>query len=156
MERERNHAAGQLGGGCAACRGIDRREFLERSLLVAAAAMVAGCAAGATTATVQQFTINIGDYPALATVGGIAVLDSKLSQGNPIAVARTGDSTFVALSLVCPHRGFTVEAVTGGFYCPGHGARFAPNGAWTGGQPTTALATYAVQYDANAATLAIG
>jgi nitrite reductase/ring-hydroxylating ferredoxin subunit len=157
MDGQRNHVAGSIGGGCAACRpGLDRREFLERSLLAAAAALLAGCAVSTTTASVRQFTINVGDYPALASVGGIAVLDSALSQGNPIAVSRTGDSSFVALSLVCPHRGFTVEAVTGGFYCPGHGAQFAPNGAWTGGQPTSGLATYPVQYDATSAVLTIG
>ncbi len=139
------------------CRGgLCRREFLEQTLRMAAAGLLAGCAGGVTSASVQQFTLAIGDYPALQAVGGIAVLPTSVTGGKLIAVARTGAGAFVALSLVCPHRGFTVEAVGGAFYCPGHGAQFAVNGNWTGGQPTSNLSSYPLQYDSVAGTLTIG
>ncbi len=159
MDGERDHPAGiasGLPGAPAPCRGLCRRDFLEQAFRLAAAGLLVGCAANATSATVPQFTINIGDYPPLLNVGGIAVLPTNLTRGKPIAVSRTGADTFVALSLVCPHRGFTVEAVSGTFYCPGHGAEFAATGAWTGGQPTSNLSTYPVQYDSAAASLTIG
>jgi len=159
MDGERNHPAvvtAAWPGDPAPCRGLCRRDFLEQAFRLAAAGLLVGCAAGATSATVAQFTINIGDYPPLLNVGGIAVLPTNLTQGKPIAVSRTGTNTFVALSLVCPHRGFTVEAVSGAFYCPGHGAQFAANGAWTGGQQTSNLSAYPVQYDSASAALTIG
>ena len=143
-------------GGCGRCRGLDRREFLERSLLAAAAGFLAGCAsAGPTVASLTPVTIRIADYPALATVGGIAVISNGNSSGVPWAMVRTGSASFVALSLVCPHRGGTVQSLGTSFICPVHGAQFASNGTWTGGQPTSSLGRYTVQYDATAGTLAV-
>ena len=89
-------------------------------------------------------------------VGGAAVIDSGSAGHEPIAVSRTGTAAYVALSLICPHRGSTVELVSGSFYCPGHGATFSANGTWTGGQPTTSLSVYASTFDANTGTLQIG
>ena len=142
---------------CSSCRGLDRREFLEQTLAIMGLAALAACGSGAPTAPgITAFTINVGDYPALATVGGSAVVDSGSRTGEPIAVSRTGASSFVALSLICPHRGTTVQVSAPGFYCPGHGARFAANGDWTGGQQTSNLASYAITYDQAAGTLKIG
>ena len=46
-------------------------------------------------------------------------------------------NTFLALSLICPHQGTTVQIAGAAFYCPGHGAMFAADGSWTGGQATS-------------------
>ncbi|MEP6591488.1 MAG: Rieske 2Fe-2S domain-containing protein [Gemmatimonadota bacterium] len=114
------------------------------------------CASGSPSGpSLTAFTVTLASYPELATVGGIAVVNNGSQGGHPIAVARTGDVTFVALSLVCPHRGVTVSVVANGFYCTGHGARFASNGNWTGGQQTSGLAHYAVSYDPTAGTLLV-
>jgi len=43
-----------------------------------------------------------------------------------------------------------------GFLCPNHGARFAADGTWIGGQPTSSLRSYATSYDAASGTLTIG
>jgi nitrite reductase/ring-hydroxylating ferredoxin subunit len=143
-------------GSCGPCRGLDRREFLERTLLAAAAGFLAGCAAGGpTVASLTPVTIHLANYPALANVGGIAVIDNGYSNGVPWAVARTGQSSFVALSLICPHRGGMVQSLGTSFMCPVHGAQFSGNGTWTGGQPTSSLGRYTVQYDATAGTLAV-
>ena len=141
--------------GCRECTLLDRREFLERTLLAATAAFLAGCAGGVTTTQLTPLTIRLADYPSLAAVGGIAVINSNQRGGAPLAVARTGDASYVALSLVCPHRGGTVESLGTSFECPVHGARFSANGTWTGGQPTSSLSRYTVQLDAGAGTLAI-
>ena len=52
--------------------------------------------------------------------------------------------------------GLPVNIVSGGFFCPNHGARFTNTGAWTGGQRTNNLHSYPVVYDAVAGTLTIG
>ena len=141
---------------CRGCHGLGRREFLGQSLLAAMAGVLAGCGIGGpTTATFTPLTVRLADYPSLAAVGGIAVVDDGRSSGVPVAVTRTGDATFVALSLICPHRGSTVQSLGSSFMCPSHGAQFSSNGTWTGGQPTSSLGRYAVQYNAAAGTLAI-
>lgn len=141
-----------------------RREFIQRSLLTAAASMLAAAcgdgqigAAGPTAPVVidEPVGIRIADYPALAAVGGIAVVQTG---SNPIAVARTGASTFVALSLICPHAGYSPITVNSGsgFHCPNHGATFDYAGKWTGGQRTRNLQSYPTTYSAATGTLTIG
>ncbi len=140
---------------CHDCQTLDRREFLGRSLLVAAAGFLAGCAGGVTTSSVTPTTVRIADYPSLAAIGGIAVVDNGRTSGSPIALARTGDATFVALSLICPHRGSTVQSLGTSFQCPTHGATFSASGTWTGGQRTNSLSRYGAVYDATAGTVVI-
>jgi Rieske Fe-S protein len=144
---------------CEGCNPIGRRAFLETTLAALGVSALAACAATDFAApTITTFSVKLSDYPALAAVGGIAVVDNGSRSGEPIAVARTGASTYIALSLVCPHRGTTVSVVNNNtsFYCSGHGATFAGNGSWTGGQSTVNLASYASHYDQAAGTLQIG
>jgi Rieske Fe-S protein len=143
-----------------------RREFLQRSLLGAVAAVLAasGCGDGqfggagltAPTTIDQQIGIRVADYPALGSVGGIAIISG--SGSNPIAVARTGTNTFVALSLICPHAGYSPLSVTSGtgFRCPNHQATFDYTGKWTGGQRTKNLQSYPTTYSSANGTLTIG
>lgn len=63
------------------------------------------------------FTLT--DYPALATVGGVATVSIS---GSPFALVRASVSSVVAPSRVCPHQGNIVNTVSGGCLCPGHGA----------------------------------
>lgn len=134
---------------------IGRRTFLAQSALLAAAAALAAC--GVSDATAPELTgqasIKVSDYPSLSSVGGIAMVTI---QGSPLAIVRTGTSTYVALSRICPHAGSTVNQSGNGFLCPNHGARFAADGTWVGGQPTSSLRSYATSYDAASATLTIG
>ncbi len=134
---------------------VGRRVFLSRAMLSAAAVVLAAC--GASDATGPAFsgraTIGLGDYPALSTVGGVALVSAN---GASIAVVRTGSTSFAALSRVCPHEGGTINPSGTGFLCTKHGAQFDKSGAWTGGQRTTNMRSYATSYDAGANTLTIG
>jgi cytochrome b6-f complex iron-sulfur subunit len=136
---------------------IGRRTFLAQSAMLAAAAALAACAAGGADATAPdltgQATLNVGDYPALATVGGIAMVSI---QGSPMAIVRTGTSSFVALSRICPHQGSIVNQNGSGFLCPNHGAQFSSTGTWVGGERTSSMRSYATSYNSGTGTLTIG
>lgn len=139
--------------------GVDRRTFLAQGATAAVALALAACGLSNSLPTApgtlsQKTTVNLSNYPQLANVDGVAYVND--SNGDPMAVVRVASSTFVALSRICPHAGNTIQAVSGGFYCPGHGAQFSYNGTWVGGQRTSSMYSYPVQYDATAGTLLIG
>src|SRR5581483_8576393 len=82
--------------------GIGRRTFLVQSGILAAMAALAACGASndATAPTLPaNSSIDLANYPALANVGGVALVSIS---GAPVAIVRTGTSTFLALSRVCP------------------------------------------------------
>jgi len=142
---------------CNGCSGIDRRRFLEQTIGAMGVAMLAACASSLPTGTgISKFTVKVSDYPALSSIGGIAVVDNGNSSGVAVAVTRTGAASFVALSMQCPHQGVTVRISGAGFFCPGHGATFAGTGGWTGGQHTSSLHSYPNSFDATTGTIAIG
>ena len=145
-------------GGCAHCAqkaGTSRREFIVTSTASAVAALlVAACGSnptGTNTGPVS-LSVQISNYPQLASVGGIAEVDNG---GTPVAAVRTGASTFAAFSLICPHYGCTVGINGSSFLCPCHGAQFASTGRWIGGQPTNNLTSLNSSYNATTGVLTI-
>lgn len=137
---------------------VGRRTFLLQGTMTALGLAMAACSGlgGGITGAPRSvsLTIDIGNYPALANVGGVAYV----SAGNaPLAVVRVATDTFTALSRVCPHQGGIVGAVSGGlFVCPNHGATFDDYGRWVGGQPTGNLTSYKTSFDTSTGTLTIG
>jgi Rieske Fe-S protein len=135
--------------------GIGRRAFLVQSGILAAVSALAACgvASDSTAPTVPANSqINVGNYPTLATVGGVALVSLG---GAPVAVVRASATSFIALSRVCPHQGGIVNESSNRFICPNHGATFDLNGNWIGGQPTSNLHQYATTYDAASNTLTV-
>ena len=148
--------------------GITRRDFMSAAMLSAIAATLAACGGGelsaadkllapsgtptttptptpsgtgTPTAGANQFGVTVASYPALATVGGVAVVRTS----PPIALARTS-SGFAAFSLRCTHEGTTVRVQAGNtLRCPNHGALFSSTGSWTGGYRTSSLSARGVQ-----------
>ena len=154
--RTRGHLCGAVTPTPIATGDIGRRAFLAQSALLAATAALAACAGGGDPTAPSlsgQSTVAVGDYPALSAVGGVALVTI---QSSPFAIVRTGTSSFVALSRVCPHQGSIVNQSGSGFLCPNHGAQFSANGTWVGGQPTSGLRSYATTYDAATGMLTIG
>lgn len=144
------------GTHCTGCAALDRRTFLAQTALAGVAAFLAACAAGG-DATAPSFTgpltVKPADFAALAAVGGIARVDG--GQGSPVAVVRVSDTQYTAFSLVCPHQGATVSISGAGFRCPQHGARFASDGSWTGGQSTSNLRALSAAFDPATGALTI-
>lgn len=100
-----------------------------------------GAIDGNVSAPNGQAQITFAAFPVLMTVGGSVVVSAN---GAPIAVARTGLQTAVALSAVCTHAGCTVAWENGdtSLFCPCHGSSFAVSGAVTGGPAPAPLAVY--------------
>jgi Rieske Fe-S protein len=141
---------------CLACERIDRRSFLEGTVLASVAALLAGCMGGGGSTDPSftgPLTVRPSDLPALASVGGIATTQD--AHGSPVAVVRVADQQYAAFSLICPHQGATVGVVGSAFRCPQHGAQFAADGHWTGGQRTSNLQALAAAYDASTGELTI-
>lgn len=155
-------------GDCGFGRAEDpsRRRFIAHSTLAAVGAVLAGaCGDGVIGGTAPTgdapptlppggLVIAIADFPALATNGGIARVDP--GGANPIAAVRLGPGDYAAFSMICPHAGYKPIGIESyGFRCPNHGARFAADGSWIGGQRTRDLRAYDVAHDAGAGTLTI-
>ncbi len=144
---------------CQSC-AIDRREFMSRSVITAAGALLAAaCGTGvweplSPVVPSGGVTLRLADYPALATVGAIALVTP--AHGTPLAIVHSAASSYLALSRICPHQGTVINLTGNSFVCPNHGARFDARGRWTGGQPTSNLVALPVTYNATAGTLLIG
>lgn len=150
------------GGTCGCGASLPRRAFVGRGALGALGALVlSACGDGDIGGTYPTdpfptgpLTINLSDFPELAVVGGLARVDGD--SPTPVAIVRTGPTTFDAISLVCPHQGATVDLVApSSFRCPSHLAEFSATGVWTGGKSTGDLTALGVTYDASAGTLTI-
>lgn len=134
---------------------LDRRTFLTRAMMGAALLALAACgvAADATSPFSGTASVNINDYPALATVGGVALVTLN---GSLMALVRNSTTSVLALSRVCPHQGGTINTSGNGFTCTRHGAQFNLTGQWVGGQPTSNMRSYATTFDPGTGALTIG
>ena len=144
-------------GCCADC--INRRQFLTTAGAAGLGGLVvlSGCGDGDlglvfATLPAGPITINVADYPQLATVGTLVKVNGEF-----IAVKRTGTSTFDALSLVCTHQGCGVTITSNTqLDCPCHGSRFDGNGLVVRDPADKPLPKFPTSYDAAANTLTIG
>jgi Rieske Fe-S protein len=140
--------------------GVDRRTFLsETARLAAITVLVSAC--GASFGSIagprgssldKPLTVKLSDYPGLANTGSAV----RINGANiPLALVNEGNGTYTALSLICTHQGATVQWTGTIFICPNHGAEFASDGHWIGGQPTSSLLSYPTTYDAGTDTVTI-
>ncbi len=83
----------------------------------------------------EEIKVPTADVPA----DGALVLPQKRC-----AVVKSGDS-IMALDLICPHLGCTVNATPQGFACPCHGSRFKSDGQVVSGPATRAMTRLAVE-----------
>jgi cytochrome b6-f complex iron-sulfur subunit len=146
---------------CTDC--FNRREFLARSALAAAALVVAdGCGDGQIGPPTHAgsggnpnapvggpVTITVSQFPALATVGKIVDI------GHERAVVRTGDTTFLGLSRICTHEQCDADVVNNLFNCPCHGSLFSATGAVIRGPATEPLFQLNASFDQATGTLTV-
>jgi Rieske Fe-S protein len=148
---------------------INRRDFLSKSALAAAALVVIeGCGDGQigppavhnTTGGDPNvpigppLTVKISDFAGLATVGIV------VDVGRERAVVRTGPTTFHGLSRLCTHQQCDVEVTNNRFECPCHGSTFAADGSVIRGPnisspPITPLRTLDTTFNQAAGTITV-
>lgn len=129
---------------------MDRKEFLvslgRGTVAVCATCYLASCGyntdSGPTAPDPPQnvdFTIDLSQSAnqALTNAGGYLVK-------NGIIIARTGSTTFAAVSAACTHQGFTLvyEQSASRFHCNNHGSNFSTDGTVQNGPATKSLARY--------------
>jgi len=133
---------------------LSRREFIKKSALgiVVGGTVLSSLdiAAVAANSTLGKFTKRGGDKVInlkdpknsdLAKVGGGIFLDDE------DMLVRVSQTKFVALSLICKHKGCTVELTGNKFVCPCHGSEYAIDGKVTEGPAKKNLDTYETTYD---------
>ena len=144
----------EASGACGGC--VSRRSFVARSAgMAAVAAFFAACGeSGETliTAPTGQVQVKVADFPGLATLDKLVLIDGRR------AAKRTGAGTFAAFSRFCTHEGTPVDLADNDttFLCPNHLSRFDNNGKVTTGPATQGLSVLATSYAAATDTLTIG
>jgi Rieske Fe-S protein len=148
---------------------VDRREFISSGLIATALAMLAtACAKGPQSVEAgpapsvaapppeppaDVLVVKLADQPELAKAGGVATLkDEKLGA---LAVVRGEGDKFVALSLLCTHKGGLLALKDTEWVCPLHRGRFAKEGKVMGGPPAKDMNAYPATYDAAKGTVTI-
>jgi Rieske Fe-S protein len=138
---------------------LNRRAFLAKSAAAAAALVVVeGCGDGQIGPTAvalgEGLTINVADFPGLATVGAV------VSISDDRALVRTSATTFQGYSKICTHEGCITDVRNNRFECPCHGSIFSstgtvvrgPNGQSGGIAP---LPTRAATFNQTAGTVTV-
>ena len=140
---------------------MNRRQFLSAAAGAAGLVAVHGCGDGQVTGPFAELpsgpvSIKVADFSGLATNGVLVKVPQQ-----PIAVKRTGATTFDAYSMVCTHQGCQVDIVSSGqeMRCPCHLSRFTNDGAVisgpTTGESITPLPKFVTSYDQATDTLTI-
>ena len=101
----------------------------------------------------NQVTVDIGAGSALAATGGQAQVQAGSTS---LLVARTGASTFSALTAICTHEACLIANGEGGaFVCPCHGSRFDATGRVLAGPAVTSLRSFATAFSGSSLTITI-
>lgn len=121
-------------------------EIDRRALLTGACALVAlsglGVMPSAANAEIRKLgngriAVKLKSIPELSKVGGSVGVGNV--KGKPVAITRTGKSTYIAFSLSCPHQGVKVSRSGNGWVCDAHGSEFEADGDLVLGPATTRL-----------------
>lgn len=84
-----------------------------------------------------RVSVRLRDLPELAEVGGSVAIGNV--KGKPVAITRTGNSSYVAFYLNCPHQGVRVDRSEAGWKCNAHGSEFEADGDLVLGPATKRL-----------------
>lgn len=92
-------------------------------------------------------TINIDSSSPLAAVGGAALVQAGSTQ---LLVARTGATTFSALTAICTHQACEVTGFQNSRYvCPCHGSTYDTSGRVLMGPAPSPLRAFATSFSGN-------
>ena len=141
---------------------ISRRDFLKKSAIGVVAGTVilstldlhklaAASKSAAFSRSGDDIVVKLSDAKnsALATVGGSVLLDDDN------ILIRTSQSQFLAVNLICRHKGCTVELQGDKFVCPCHGSEYTLDGKVTQGPSKSNLRTFEAIFDSDKGTVTV-
>lgn len=150
---------------------MKRRDFCVRSCqavsLLTLASAWEGCGGGPTSPSSvpalpmasgtivngNKLTVAIDSASPLASVGSAALVQSSAGF---FLVARTGQTTFTALTATCTHQVCTVTGFANQVYvCPCHLSEFSTNGSVVQGPAPSPLRQFATVFANNVLTISI-
>ena len=136
-----------------------RREFCAyacQMASLAAAGSIAACSSPTSpssatplptipgSVTGRTVSVTVDAASGLTSVGSAVMIAS--SRG-AFLVARTGETTFTALTAVCTHEGCTIDGFDANqFICPCHDSHFTTSGVVTQGPASRALEQFPTQF----------
>lgn len=135
-------------------------EINRRALLTGACALLALTGLGAlpesASAGVKKLgngrvSVKLKSLPELSKVGGSVGIGNV--KGQPVAITRTGTSSYIAFSLSCPHQGVKLSQAPTGWVCDAHGSEFKTDGALVAGPATTSLSRVPIKISKGVATI---
>ena len=136
------------------------REINRRSLLTGACALLALTGLGALPASANngirklgngRISVKLNSIPELSKVGGTFGIGDV--RGTPVAITRTGNSSYIAFSLSCPHQGVKVSRASNGWVCDAHGSEFETDGDLVLGPATKRLTRVPIKIAKGVATV---
>ena len=133
---------------------LSRRSLITGICGVAALSLAPLSAEGATVVKKLangKLSIRVKDIPKVVGVGS-SVQIGKV-KGQPVALFRTGPSTFAAFSLLCPHQGVTLTQDESGWVCQAHGSKFENYAELNFGPATTDLPAVPVRVSRGVITI---
>jgi cytochrome b6-f complex iron-sulfur subunit len=96
-------------------------------------------------------TLTIDSASPLSAVGNAALVQTSIGD---FLVARTAQTSFVALNAICTHQTCTITGFGNQTYvCPCHGSTFDINGRVLGGPAPTGLHQYPTQFASGVLTI---
>ena len=129
------------GGAAAVCGGVvgcgATGEMMTKEELVQLPAVVEG-----------RIRLDVGLFPSLQTVGGGLVGEAQ-GMLEPLAIARDGENSFVAMPAVCTHMTCTLRfnQLNATLDCPCHGSSFEFDGSVINGPATKPLRGLTTEFD---------
>lgn len=98
-----------------------------------------------------RVSVKLKDLPELTEIGGSVAIGNV--KGKPVAITRTGVSSYVAFYLSCPHQGVKVTKEGTGWKCNAHGSEFESDGDLVLGPATTRLPRLPIKVNRGIATV---
>ena len=138
----------------------ENQEINRRALLTGVCALLALTGLGALPASANsgirklgngRVSVKLKSIPELAKVGGSVGIGNV--KGKPVAITRTGTSSYIAFSLSCPHQKVTVSQSATGWVCDAHGSEFEADGDLVLGPATTRLPRVPMKVSKGTATV---
>lgn len=135
-------------------------QLSRRGFLSGACALVALGGLGALPAAAEssikrlkngQVTVRLRSIPELSKVGGSVAIGAV--RGKQVAITRTGNSSYIAFDLACPHQKVIVSKTDTGWRCAAHGSEFEADGDLVLGPATTRLARVPIKVSKGVATV---